>query len=187
MEFFVAKSYQLLIKYVSITQMQTMTSRTKWKVRPFLAEVLFHNTMILRNNCVFISSWSRQNWDPIHIVTKPICYVVILGPRMTEANKARTAVIAAILIELALPLGLLPCPLPLPLPSIEISSEVNFTQNIVISCRRRKLKRQEASILKNLDNSCNHLHFLTSCLRWDCPPVSQLYTSWGHKTRQQAT
>ena len=132
--------------------------------------------MILRNNCVFISSWSRQNWDPIHIVTKPICYVVILGPRMTEANKARTAVIAAILIELALPLGLLPCPLPLPLPSIEISSEVNFTQNIVISCRRRKLKRQEASILKNLDNSCNHLHFLTSCLRWDCPPVSLSFT-----------
>ena len=117
--------------------MQTMTSRTKWKVRPFLVEVLFHNTMILRNNCVFISAWSRQNWDPIHIVTEPICYVVILGPRITEANKARTVVVAAILIELALP-GLLPWPLPLP--SIEISSEVNFTQNIVISCSKRTIK-----------------------------------------------
>ena len=73
-------------------------------------------------------------------VCKPISYVVIFGPRMTEANKARTVVVAAILIELALPLGLLPCPLPLP--SIEISSEVNFTQNIVISCRRRAIKRQ---------------------------------------------
>ena len=56
---------------------------------------------------------------------------------MTEANKARTVVVVAILIELALP-GLLPCPLPLP--SIEISSEVNFTQNIVISCSKRTIK-----------------------------------------------
>ena len=42
-------------------------------------------------------------------------------------------------------------------------------------------KDKETSVLKNLDNSRNHLHFLTSCLRWDCPPASQLHTSWGHK------
>ena len=120
--------------------MPTMSGHTKWKVWPFLVEVLFHNTMILSINCVFSSSWSRQNWDPIYIVTEPISYVVIFGPRMTEANKARTVVVAAILIELALPSGLLPCPL-LPLPSIETSSEVNFTQNIVFSCRRRTIKK----------------------------------------------
>ena len=120
--------------------MPTMSGHTKWKVWPFLVEVLFHNTMILSINCVFSSSWSRQNCDPIYIVTEPISYVVIFGPRMTEANKARTVVIAAILIELALPSGLLSWPL-MPLPSIETSSEVNFTQNIVFSCRRRTIKK----------------------------------------------
>ena len=120
--------------------MPTMSGHTKWKVWPFLVEVLFHNTMILSINCVFSSSWSRQNKDPIHIVTEPISYIVIFGPRMIEANKARTVVVAAILIELALPSGLLPWPL-MPLPSIETSSEVNFTQNIVFSCRRRTIKK----------------------------------------------
>ena len=58
--------------------------------------------------------------------------------------------------------------------TIEISSDFNFTQYIIISWRKRQLvekaDRRQNRDKRNLNNTCNHLHFLSCHVRGDCPP-----------------
>ena len=66
--------------------------------------------------------------------------------------------------------------------TIEISSDFNFTQYIIISWRKRQLvekaDRRQNRDKRNLNNTCNHLHFLSCHVRGDCPPFFVQILNW---------